>query len=140
MSERAERLREIFRLIDVPDHASAVKLMGDGVRLALPGAPDLDGQAFIDYTKVFVDAFPGGTHQFIEIIEQGDSMAAEGTFTGTHTGPLVTPQGVVPPTGRKVEIHWCGYFRRVGEAGAEAHIYFDSAEFATQLGLMPANA
>jgi predicted ester cyclase len=140
MSQRVERLQEIFRLIDVPDPEAAVALMGEGVRLSMPGATDLDGEGFVGYTQVFRDAFDGGTHTLVECIEQGDTLAAEGTWTGTHTGTMATPQGDVPPTGKTVLIHWAGVFRKVGEPGAEAHIYFDQMEFAAQLGLVPANA
>jgi len=41
---------------------------------------------------------------FPEVVVQGDKIATIWTMTGTQTGPMVTPGGTVPPTGRKVNI------------------------------------
>lgn len=34
----------------------------------------------------------------------GNHIVFEGFLKGTHTGPLVSPEGEVPPTGRSVEV------------------------------------
>jgi predicted ester cyclase len=140
MSEQLDKLKMIFERIDAHEVDAAVELMGEGVRLNLPGASDLDGTAFKEYTKMFHDAFPDAHHNFDVILEQGDDVAIEGRWTGTHTGTMVTPQGDVPATGKTVTIHWAGLFSNAGSQGSRARLYFDQMEFATQLGLVPANA
>lgn len=41
---------------------------------------------------------------FPEVVVQGDKIATVWTMTGTQTGPMVTPDGTMPATGRKVSI------------------------------------
>src|SRR5262245_26154745 len=49
-------------------------------------------------------AFPDLHHRFISFVEQGDAFADEWVFVGTHTGPLVLPDGTeLAPTGKRVE-------------------------------------
>ena len=61
--------------------------------------------------------------------------AAEGVFTGTHTGILRTPNGDVPPTARPVKMRWMSMYEIGGEELISEHLYFDQSEFMTQLGL-----
>jgi hypothetical protein len=56
------------------------------------------------------------------------------------TGILRTPEGEVPPTGRRVEIRWMGMYEARGDELVSEHLYFDQVEFLTQLGLAPAVA
>lgn len=59
---------------------------------------------------------------------------------GTHTSVLQTPEGEVPPTGRRVEIRWTAMYEARGDELVSEHLYFDQVEFLTQLGLAPAVA
>ena len=56
---------------------------------------------------------------------------------GTNTGPMMTPEGEIPPTGKKVEFKavWIG---RISQEGLieEDRSYYDTADFMKQLGLM----
>jgi predicted ester cyclase len=53
---------------------------------------------------------------------------------GTHTGPLETPKGTIPPTGRRVEWQLC--FVYDVHHGKVHHVreYFDAATLMAQLG------
>lgn len=87
--------------------------------------------------RVFWDAFPDARNEVGRLISDGPIVSAEGTFSGTHTGSLMTPQGEVPPTGRHVEFRWSATCEtRDGELVSE-HLYFDQLELLTQLGLAP---
>jgi ketosteroid isomerase-like protein len=57
-------------------------------------------------------------------------------MAGTNTGPLVSPEGEMPPTGRRVNIRMA-FILRVRPDGQieEDQTYFDEAEFLKQLGL-----
>jgi predicted ester cyclase len=48
--------------------------------------------------------FPDMVMAFPEVMVQGDKIATIWTLTGTHNGPMVTPGGTLPPTGKKVHI------------------------------------
>jgi hypothetical protein len=61
----------------------------------------------------------------------------EGMYSGTHAGILTTPQGDVPPTGRKLDLRFCDVFQVQGARAVARRLSFDNVEFLTQLGLMP---
>ena len=89
----------------------------------------------------FLRAFPDGHMEAPTVVVQGDTVAMEWTFTGTHGGPLVGPGGTMPPTGRTVRITGAE-FTRHDAAGliVDERGYFDLVSFMTQLGAMPAPA
>jgi hypothetical protein len=49
--------------------------------------------AFVGYLRVFNTAVPGAKLNAVRAIDSGDTVVIEGTYTGTHTGPLASPQG-----------------------------------------------
>jgi len=59
---------------------------------------------------------------------------------GTQTGPLATPGGAIPPTGRRVEIQFAQILTFRDGKIARARLYFDAAGMLQQLGLSAAPA
>ena len=57
---------------------------------------------------------------------------------GTHTGPLVLPDGTeLPPTGKRVEVKGMELVRvRDGKIVVD-NLYYDNLAVAAQLGLLP---
>jgi ketosteroid isomerase-like protein len=73
------------------------------------------------------------------VLEQGDRVAAEWTWVGTHTGPLVLRDGTaLPATGKRVELRGMELVRVRDGKIAEYHVYWDGMAAATQLGVLPA--
>ncbi len=71
-----------------------------------------------------VEAAAGGWH------------AVEWTVVATNTGPLATPAGEVPATGRTVTLTGASLLQITDdELIAEEHRYFDTMAMLTQLGL-----
>jgi predicted ester cyclase len=83
------------------------------------------------------EAFPDLAQEVANIVAAGESAFAEAIARGTHSGPLETPDGEVPPTGRKIEIRFCVVTRAGRRRRRE---YYDSMTLPTQLGLMPETA
>src|SRR5690348_9234237 len=81
------------------------QLFRDDVVTVFPGTGELKGvEAFIEYAKVFLRAIPDTRVEIRSVVEQGNMVIAEGRLTGTHTGPLATPDGQeIPATGRHVD-------------------------------------
>ena len=74
-------------------------------------------------------------------VEQGDTVAGEWTWAGTHTGPLVLPGGTeVPATGKRVEVKGMELMRMRDGKVAVHHGYWDNMAVAAQLGLLPPEA
>ena len=108
---------------------------GRGLRGAtLRGRDEI--RAWID---PFDRAFPDFSHELTRVVEDEDAAYAEGVFRGTHTGPLPTPQGDVPATGREVSFRFALVVSGNLESGqaSSVNVYFDQLEFLGQLGLLP---
>ena len=119
----------------------AVLMLTDDIESTLPGAPTMKGiEPFKQYVNVFLTAAPDAHIAGRRYLESGDTIVVEGAFSGTHTGPLMTPMGVVPPSGRHFEFMFCDIFQARGGKAYNHRVYFDQADFMMQLGLMPAPA
>jgi steroid delta-isomerase-like uncharacterized protein len=88
-----------------------------------------------------LDAFSDLAHRVVSYVEEGDAFADEWVFVGTHTGPIVLPDGTnVPPTGKRVEVPGMELVRvRDGKIVVD-NLYYDNLAVAAQLGLLPQGA
>jgi predicted ester cyclase len=64
-----------------------------------------------------------------------DEVVSEFKARGMHTGPLLTPAGEVPPTGRTVEFTVCEVWSVKNGKVASIRNYQDAASIMRQLGL-----
>jgi predicted ester cyclase len=128
-----------YRNFNEHDLAAEGEIMHKNVAVEAPGAPQLRGlEAFTQFAKAWEGGFPDGQLKMLNFVETGDLAVAEGTFSGTNTGSLMTPGGAIPATGKRLQMKYCDLFRvREGKI-VEHRVYFDQVEFLTQLGLMPA--
>ena len=73
----------------------------------------------------------------LRTLEQGDVAAIEVAWTGTQTGPLATPDGEIPPTGRRIEIRSTQWVTaRDGHTEVIDH-HLDVMGIMAQLGVLP---
>jgi predicted ester cyclase len=96
--------------------------------------------AWAEFSKGFAAAMPDGKHHVAEVIEDGQRVVVRGIWTGTHLGPLVSPQGEVPPTGIAVELPFCAVSTIRSGRLAEVQVYLDQLTMLAQLKLIPAPA
>ena len=106
-----------------------------------PGNKKIQGpQAVKEYNQGWLRAFPDARIEVKNTIVQGNTVVIEAVFNGTHSGPLKTQMGDVPPTGKKV----AGEFVQVIEIDRglvkRNSLMFDQVDLMTQLGLAPAPA
>jgi ketosteroid isomerase-like protein len=72
--------------------------------------------------------------------ESGDTAINEWSASGTHQGPLETPEGTIPATGKQITIRGCDVVT-VRDGRITSHrAYFDQLSFMAQLGLLPEEA
>jgi predicted ester cyclase len=64
----------------------------------------------------------------------GETVVLELTWRGTHEGPLQTPKGSIPATGKSIEIRACAVIQVAGEKGKSQRHYFDMATLFQQIG------
>lgn len=73
-----------------------------------------------------------------DLIAEGDRVAARWTEGGTHSGPLMTPDGnVIPPTGKRVALSGISMLRVTDGKITEERVQADVLGFMQQLGLVP---
>jgi ketosteroid isomerase-like protein len=124
--------------INADDFTDAAELFSPDVVTEAPGTAPLSGiEALLGYGEAFLRAFPGGRIRRDRFVESGDRIVVEGRFTGTNTGPLQTPTGELPATGRPLELSFADCFRIVDGKITEHRIYYDTVGMLAQLGLMP---
>ena len=75
------------------------------------GATVADGEAAVRaYFAASRTPFPDQGNEVIAIGAGGDCVFVEFWLTGTHLGPLKTPAGVVPPTGKSFRVKMMATF------------------------------
>ena len=104
----------------------------------LPGAPEpVRGRKNKEEMVAgYFRAFPDLMLEIPLVLVSGNHIVCAGHMAGTNTGPLVSSEGEMPPTGRRVEIRMA-FILRVRPDGQieEDQTYFDEAEFLKQLGV-----
>src|SRR5687767_4514836 len=120
------------------DFSDAGELFSPDVVTHVPDAGPIAGiEPFVAYGRAFLRAFPDGRIHGDRYVESADRIVVEGRFTGTHTGPLQTPAGELPPTGRAMVLSFADVFR-VADGKIAAHrVYYDTLGLLAQLGLAP---
>ena len=95
----------------------------------------LDGMR--QYAQGWATAFPDGRVEDSNLIASDNGGAVEFIGRGTHNGPLMSPSGEIPATGRRLEMSFCEIYRIKNGKIVGGAIYFDMATMLQQLGLMP---
>jgi hypothetical protein len=133
------------RVAIVAEHmASEVRLDFDATiatfkhpRYELYGAGQVfDGEEAVRaYFAASRQTFPDQGNEVIALRPLEDAVLAEFWLTGTHLGPLRTPQGELAPTGKKVRVRMAAVFEfEPGGTGIVCErVYFDSASVLRQL-------
>lgn len=105
--------------------------------VAIPGASAQGREQVGALWAAFISAFPDGELTELLRLDCGGYIVSENNLSGTHTAPLVTPQGEIPATGNSVSVDGVSIFKiENGEIKSE-HLYFDQMTFLAQLGLIP---
>jgi predicted ester cyclase len=123
-----------YGALKVNDFGGAAGTVREGAVVEVPGATLKGPEQFLGWMEVFFAAFPDLTHE-ISYTTDGDNVRADVTARGTHTGPLVSPEGTIQATGRPIEIVATNEARVEGDKIAAMTISFDQANFMEQLGL-----
>jgi ketosteroid isomerase-like protein len=65
-----------------------------------------------------------------------DVVVVELAIRGTHEGPLMTPDGTVPATGKAIDVPCCDVFHMKDGKVISFHCYNAASILLQQLGLM----
>ena len=139
----------------MPDTSAAVQRLFDAMN-----AHDLDAVAaaaaenveFVDvatgeeihnraewrqYCGRYLKAFPDMHLEQTNLVAEGDQAFVEAVAHGTNDGPLESPDGEIPPTGKTIAVKFSMVFRVRDGQIADSREYYDGMTLMTQLGLVP---
>lgn len=142
MSEARDAIEAGVRALNTGDMEGFLANYTHDATLWLAGMPaEAKGKDQIrQAVQIYFTAFPGFQLTVKVLIESADWVAAEHHFTGTNTGPSMTPSGEIPATGKTVELMSADIFEFRGAKIIAQRTYFDNLALMTQLGLMPASS
>ncbi len=81
--------------------------------------------------------FPEVEVKILNLVKSGDWEVIEAVGRGKHTGPIVTPEGEIPATGKMMELRFASIIRVRDGKIVEGRDYYDVASLMEQLGLTP---
>jgi ketosteroid isomerase-like protein len=130
---------EAMRRTDAHDHEGFLAMQADDAEWRVPGAEIHGKEELRAWMQPFWQGFSSYRHDLERVVESGNTVWAEGTWSGVNDGPLVTPDGEAPPTGRSVSFRFGMSVTGDLEAGlaTSVNVYFDQLDFLMQLGLIP---
>ena len=143
MSEPKGVLEQAIEYWNAADRDAWATLYAEDVVYEAPGGQRISGLADLEgkYFDALLTAAPDRLSRDIVLFADGEYVVEQARYVGTHTGPLLSPDGVeVPPTGKQFDFPFVGIFRIQAGKISSIRIYYDQIELFTQLGLMPGAA
>lgn len=85
--------------------------------------------------EVYAKAFPDMHRELHTFYVTDNIVIVQLSLQGTHLGPLETPAGTVPPTGKRMDAPCCDVFELVDGKIKRFDCYAEGSVIARQLGL-----
>ena len=89
----------------------------------------------IEAWQGWATALPDSNATFENAFVAGGKVILELTWRGKHTGPMQSPKGQIPATGKSIEIRACQIVEVEGGKAKSMRHYFDMMTMMQQLGL-----
>jgi len=96
------------------------------------------GDAYLQLSRGWKEAFPDAAGAVRTVLADGETVAQEIEWTGTHTGPMAGPAGPIPASEKRVRVAgtlW--YTLREGKVRSLRH-HLDVLTLLQQIGALPA--
>jgi predicted ester cyclase len=138
MADTKEVAKRLIDAFNAHDEARIREMNAENGVFEGPGDVHLEGRdAVTGYGMAWLNAFPDARFTINHELVDGDWVAQEFTFSGTHEATLPSPAGDIPATHKRLEGRGAQIFRVEGETITDTRLYFDQVQVMTQLGLMP---
>lgn len=137
---------EMIRLASINVEAWSV---GDWERLKAPLSPDLictefgtqrilhGVDQFVDMYKTWKQMAPDGVGKIVNSLVSGNTVVLEVLWSGAQSGPLPTPGGVIPASGKPFSIPACQVVIFKDDKIVELRHYFDLTTLLQAIGAAP---
>jgi steroid delta-isomerase-like uncharacterized protein len=121
---------------------------GDWQRFKAPLAPDtvyyepgtqrrVQGpEQTVQANQAWRQAFPDARGTVDNALVSGDTAVLEITWEGTQRGPLNSPTGTIPPSGKRIKLPAVQVVRIQGNKVKETRHYFDMLSMMEQIGAL----
>ena len=93
---------------------------------------------YLQLVQGWKQAFPNVKGTIDNVVSSGHTVVQEITWTGTHTGPLLTPGGTLPASGKQVSVQASLWVTFQGDTIHTLHHHLDVLSMLQQLGALPA--
>lgn len=123
---------------------------GDWPQVRAPLAPNLvyeetgtqrrtqSADEYLHLLQGWKQAFPDAEGTLRNVVSGGNTVVHEITWTGTHTGPMLTPGGTLPASGKSIKVQASSWYTFQGDTIKEIHHHLDVLSMLQQLGALPA--
>jgi steroid delta-isomerase-like uncharacterized protein len=140
MSDMQRLVRIHYEGVNSGDMGTAGSVFADDCQTVSPFGTLTGIEALRQMGEAFRVAAPDNRLETHHTWEAGDTVIVEGVYTGTQTGPLAGPGGVIPATGRSFSLPYVDIFQARDGKIVSHRMYWDSAALLAQLGVLPAPA
>jgi predicted ester cyclase len=123
--------RQVERAMALVDDSAEWQMVPFGVTNHGP-------EGYRRHWEIWTTAAPDCRIEIENLLPSNGCVVAEFIARGTHTGPLSTPKGELPPSGARVEFRLCDVIRIRDGKSYGSRIYFDMLTLLRQFGVVPA--
>jgi steroid delta-isomerase-like uncharacterized protein len=135
MGDAADAVRRFYEAFNRNDWDAMNELMTDDFENTDPTGTLHGRDAFRRFIDGFKTAMPDAKLTANRIIEGDGVSATEGSFSGTFTGPLRTPNGELPPSGKAFDLPFAEVNEVEGGRIRRHTVYYDQVSFMAALGV-----
>ena len=136
MTQPREVIERFFELFAAGKITDSMDLFDPACTTLMPGGP-LSMAEHEQMGHAFKEAFPDSRMEVDHLVEAGDEIVVLGHFRGTHMGDLAGPAGVLPASGKPLDLRFIDYFRLADGKIVDHQTVFDQVELLTQVGALP---
>jgi steroid delta-isomerase-like uncharacterized protein len=136
MSKATEFVNRWMDAVNKGDLEALVAMCHPDAVHSNPNGTFRGAQGVRDLFHPIIDASSERSVRINNVVESGDTVVVEFDFRFKNTGPLVTPQSTLPPTGKTVNLASISVYElRDGKLAGSRGMY-DRLDLLTQLGLV----
>lgn len=136
LNKLAENFQKAWDNLDMD---ALTQLYAEDATMLTPGGqePTQGREAIKINEEALIRAMPDSNLEFTLVLISGNHIVFEFIARGTFTGPLGSPEGDIPPTGKSLKIRVVEIVKINADGFIEEdRTYYDTTEFMQQLGLI----
>lgn len=138
LEQNLATVRNVYKGFNTGDVPLLLSLVTDDFELVdVALGMSWHGQAgWGEWLQNWATSMPDAQVHLETITAQDDMVVTEHTGGGTHAGPLNTPAGPIPPTGKTMQLRFAEVFEMRDGKIKTMRAYWDTGTLMRQLGLM----